>query len=50
MLRKKILTVFWEEEGRKVGNPIQVQKYENSDVFPKTGSIEFIFGPKLDID
>ena len=33
-----------------IGNPIQIQKYENVDNLPKSGPIEVIFGPELDID
>ena len=30
--------------------PYKIRKYEKVDRLPKTGSIYFMFGPKLDID
>ena len=50
MPRKKIMTVLSEGGSESNTNPIQMQKYENVDNFPKNGPMEFIFGPQLDID
>ena len=50
MLRNKIMAVLSEGGSESNTNPIQMQKYENVDNFPKTGPMEFIFGPQLDID
>ena len=50
MPRKKIMAVLSEGGSESNTNPIQMQKYENVDNFPKTGPMEFIFGPQLDID
>ena len=50
MLRKKIMAVLSEGGSECIGNPIQIQKYVNGDNSPKNGSMEFIFGPDLDID
>ena len=50
MLRRKIMAVLLEGGSESHTNPIHMQKYENVDNFPKTGPMEFIFGPQLDID
>ena len=44
------MTVLSEGGSESHTNPIHLQKYENVDNFPKTGPMEFIFGPQLDID
>ena len=46
MPRKKIMAVLSEGGSESNTNPIQMQKYENVDNFPKTGPMEFIFGPQ----
>ena len=50
MLRKEIMSVLLEGGSEYIGNPIERRKYKNFDSLPKTGSIYFIFGPKLEID
>ena len=46
MLRKKIMAIFSKGGSGSHTNPIEMQKYENADNFPKTGPMEFIFGPQ----
>ena len=46
MLRNKIMAVLSEGGSESNTNPIQMQKYENAYNFPKTGPMEFIFGPQ----
>ena len=50
VIKMKIMVVLSEGGSESHTNPIQMQKYENVDNFPKTGPMEFIFGPELDID
>ena len=38
------MAVLSEGGNKCKGNPIQMQKYENGDNFPKNGPIELIFG------
>ena len=47
MPRKKIMAVLSEGGSESNTNPIQMQKYENVDNFPKTCPMEFTFGSEL---
>ena len=44
ILRKEIMAALLEGGSECIGNPIQIQNYENVDNLPKTDLIEFIFG------
>ena len=46
MPRKIIMAVLLKGGSESNANPIQMQTYENVDNFPKTGPMEFIFGPQ----
>ena len=43
------MAVLSEVGIKSIGNSIKIQKYENIDNLLKTGPIERIFGPELEI-
>ena len=50
MLRRITIAVLSKCGSECKENPLQMQKFQNIDNFPKTGLMEFIFRPELDID